>query len=91
MAQQNGGGAVIGAKHRQFSRNLLLLAWHTYRVFTVLGPVRKHILTMAIFSTPVNYAKFHAKFTSAGPTLQLNDIVQKITKNCRQCGLQKSS
>ena len=43
------------------------------------------------FSDPVNYAEFHAESTGVGPTLQLNDIVEKITKNCWQCSLQKSS
>ena len=91
VAQQNGGGAIRGAEHGRFSGNLLLLAWHTYRVFTVLGPVLKHIVTMANFSELVNYANFHGESTGAGPTLQLNDIVEKITKNCWQCSLQKSS
>ena len=57
----------------------------------MLGPVLKHIITMANFSELVNYAEFYAESTSAGPTLQLNDIVEKITKNCWQCSLQKSS
>ena len=57
----------------------------------MLGPVLKHIVTMANFRGLVNYAKFHAESTGAGPTLQLNDIVEKITKNCWQCSLQKSS
>ena len=37
-----------------FQENLLLLAWHTYRVFIVLGPVLKHIVTLANFSALVN-------------------------------------
>ena len=90
VAQQNGGRAIRGAENGRFSGNLLLLAWHTYRVFIVLGPVLKHIVTMANFSGLVNYAKFHAESTGAGPTLQLNDIVEKITKNCWLCSLQKS-
>ena len=91
VAQQNGGGAIQGAQHGRFSENLLLRAWHTYRVFTVLGPVLKHIVTMANFSDLVNDAKFHAESTGANPTLQLNDIVERITKNYWQCNLQKSS
>ena len=91
VAQQNGGTAIRGAEHGRFSGNLLVLAWHTYRVFTVLGPVLKHIVNMANFSGLLNYAKFHAKSTGAGPTLQLNDIVEEITKNGWQCSLQKSS
>ena len=59
VAQQNSGRAIRGAKHGQFSGNLLLLAWHTYKVFTVLGPVLKHIVTMA--NDLLNYAKFHAE------------------------------
>ena len=50
VAEQNGGRAVRGAEHGRFSGNLLLLAWHTDTVFTVLGPVLKHIVTMATFS-----------------------------------------
>ena len=57
----------------------------------MLGPVLKHIVTMANFSELVNYAKFHAKSNGAHPTLQLNDIVEKITKNYWHCSLQKSS
>ena len=48
-----------------------------YKVFTVLGQVLKHIVTIANFNEVVNYAKFHAESTG---TLQLNDIVEKITK-----------
>ena len=93
VAQQNGGGAIRCPEHGRFSGNLLLLVWRTYRVFTVLGPVLKHIVTMANFSELVNYAELHAESTAAaaGPTLQLNDIVEKITRNCWQCSLQKSS
>ena len=91
VAQQNAVKATRGAKHDQFVGNLLLLAWHTYKVFTVLGPVLKHIVTMANFTGIVNDAKLHVKSTGAGPTLQLNNIVKKITKNCWQCSLQKSS
>ena len=47
VAQQNGGGAIRGPECGRFSGNLLLLVWHTHRVFTVLGPVLKHIVTMA--------------------------------------------
>ena len=57
----------------------------------MLGPVLKHIVIMPNFSGVVNYAEFYAESTSAGPTLQLNDIVEKITKNYWQCSLQKSS
>ena len=57
----------------------------------MLGPVLEHIVTMANFSDLANYAKFHAEFIGAGPTLQLNNIVEKITKNCWQCSVQKSS
>ena len=45
VAQRNSGGAIRGPEHGQFSGNLLLLVWHTYRVFTVLGPVLKRIVT----------------------------------------------
>ena len=36
----------------------------------------------------VIYAKLHDESTGAGPTLQLNDIVEKITKNFWRCSLQ---
>ena len=57
----------------------------------MLGPVLKRIVTIANFSASVNYAKFHAESTSAGPTLHLNDIVEEITKTYWQRTLQKSS
>ena len=91
LAERNGNRAIRGPEHGRFSGDLLLLVWHTYRVFTVLGPVLKRIVTIANFSALINYAKFHAESTGAGPTLQLNDIVEKITKNCSQCCRQKSS
>ena len=34
--------------------------WHAYMVFTVLGPLLKHIITMATFNELVNYTEFHA-------------------------------
>ena len=91
VAERNSGGAISGPKHGRFSGNLLLLVWHTYRVFTLLGPVLKRIVTIAKFRASVHYAEFHAESTCAGPTIQLNDIVEKITTNCWQCSLQKSS
>ena len=91
VVQQNGGGAIRGPEHGRISGNLLLLVLHKYRVFTVLGPVLKHIIPMANFGVIANYAEFYAQSTGAGPTLQLNDIVEKITKNWWQCSLQKSS
>ena len=91
VAQRNGGGAIRGPEHGRFSGNLLLLVWHMYRVFTVLGPVLKRIVTMANFSDLVNYVEFHGESTGVGPTLQLNDILGEITKNCWQRSLQKSS
>ena len=57
----------------------------------MLGLVLQHTVTMANFSDLVNYAKIHAESTGADPTLQLNHIVEKITKKCWQCSLQKSS
>ena len=57
----------------------------------MLGPVLKHIVTMANFSGLANYAKFYAESNGAGPTLQLYDMVEKITENCWQCSLEKSS
>ena len=57
----------------------------------MLGSVLKHIVTMANINDVVNYAKFYAKSNGAGPTLQLNDMVEKITENCWQCSLEKSS
>ena len=50
----------------------------------MLGPVLKHIVTMANFSGLVNYAEFYAESTGAGPTLQLKDMLEKFTKNCVQ-------
>ena len=91
MAQQTGGAAIRGTERRQFSGILLLLVWRMYKVFTVLGPVLKRIGTMANLREVVNYAKFQAESTGASPTLQLKHVVEKITKNCWQRSLQKSS
>ena len=56
VAEQNGGGAICGPEQGQFLGNLLLVVWHTYRVFTVLGPVLKRILIVANFNDATNYA-----------------------------------
>ena len=57
----------------------------------MLGPMLKHIVNVANFSDLVNYAKIYAESNGASPTLQLNDMVEKITENCWQCSLEKSS
>ena len=50
----------------------------------MLGPVLQHVVGVANFSDIVNGADFYAESTGAGPTLQLNDILEKFTKNCVQ-------
>ena len=52
--------------------------------FTGLGPVLQQVVSMANFSAIVNGADFFAECTSEGPTLPLNDVLEKFTKKCVQ-------
>ena len=46
----------------------------------MLGPVLQHVVSMANFSVTVMDAVFYAKSTGEGPTLQLNDLMEKFSK-----------
>ena len=50
----------------------------------MLGPVLQHVVNMANFSAIVSGADFYAESTGEGPTLQLNNMLEKFTKNCVQ-------
>ena len=52
--------------------------------FMVLGPVLQHVVDMANFNAIVKDADFYGESTGEGPTLQLNDMLEKFTKNCVQ-------
>ena len=47
----------------------------------MLGLVLQRIVSMAGFSALVNDADFYAQSTGEGPTLQLNNMLEKFAKN----------
>ena len=47
----------------------------------MLGPVLQHVVRMAILSGIENGADFYAESIGEGPTLQLNDMLEKFTRN----------
>ena len=42
----------------------------------------QHVVSMASFTGILNDAHFYAESIGEGPTLQLNDMLEKFTKNC---------
>ena len=84
------GGHIFSYRTRTFwrfgvcSNNLVWSGVVCIQDFTVLGPVLQHVVSMANFSGIVNDADFYAESTGEGPTLQLNDMLKKFTKNCVQ-------
>ena len=48
----------------------------------MLGLVLQHVVSMANFSGTVNDEDIYAESAGEGPTLQLNDLLEKFTKNC---------
>ena len=84
------GGRIFSYRTQTFwrfgvcSNNLVWSGVVCIQGFTVLGPVLQHVVSMANFSAIVNDADFNAESTGEGPDLQLNDMLEKFTKNCVQ-------
>ena len=89
------GGGGVGAhifsyRTRTFwrfgvcSNNLVWCGVVCIQGFTVLGPVLQRVISIANFSVIVNDADFYAESTGEGPTLQLNDMLEQLIKNCVQ-------
>ena len=60
------------------------LVWFVYRVSPCLARCSIMSSVWQISVTIVNGADFHAESTGEGPTLQLNNMLEKFTKNCVQ-------
>ena len=84
------GGQIFSYRTRTFWRfgmcfkNVVWCGLVGIQGFTVLGLVLQHVVSMAHFRDMVNGADFYAESTGEGPTLQLNDMLEKFTKNCVQ-------
>ena len=50
----------------------------------VICPVLQHVVNMANFCAMVNDADSYGESIGEGPTLQLNNMLEKFTKNCVQ-------
>ena len=58
------------------------LVWFVYRVSRCLARCSNMSSIWQISVQIVNDADFYAESTGEGPTLQLNDMLEKFTKNC---------
>ena len=48
----------------------------------MLGAVLQHVVTVATFGAILSDAHLNAESNGEGPNLQLNDMLEKFTKNC---------
>ena len=60
------------------------LVWFVYKVSRCLARCSNMSLVWQISVQILNDADFYAESTGEGPTLQLNDMLEKFTKNCVQ-------
>ena len=80
------GSHIITYRTRTLSTPIIWsgLVWFVYTVSRCLARCSNMSLVWQISIPIVNDANFYAESTSEGPTLQLNDMLQKFTKNCVQ-------